>query len=207
MPDNTENKEIKIGSKANENVTCSQCSKQVLGSQAYTYRGKKNKSIFLCETCREAVEKVFDEETKNSNIVMAVILGLAAAVAAGTGWFFFSILTGYQIGYIAIGVGFLIGWAVIWGSGKKRGAVLQIISAFLTLITLFTSEYFMMLYYYRQYMMKNTEQFPDYSGEWFFISPFNPGLLKDIFSPMGLVIWAIGIYFAYSLPKSRKAKI
>lgn len=200
---NAENHDIKIGSKANENVTCSQCAKQVLGNQAYTYKNKENKSIFLCESCREGVEKALQEETKDPNIAMAIILGAIAAIIAGIVWFFFSILTGYQIGYIAIGVGFLIGWAVILGSGKKRGPVLQMISALMTLVTLFVSEYFMLLYYYRKYLLEHKAEFPDYNGEWFFLSPFSPDLLKDMFSPMGLVIWGIGIYFAYSLPKSR----
>ncbi len=203
MSDDLSN-EIKIGSKANENVTCSQCSKTVLGNQAYSYQGKDKTSIFLCEECRTQAEKAFDEETKNPNIPFAVICGCVAAVVAGIAWAAFSILTGYQVGYIAIGVGFVIGWSVIWGSGQKRGQTLQLISAGLTFITLFVSEYAMTMYYGRQYLLAHPEEAPGYDGSWLFANPFSPDLLKDMLSPMGLVIWGIGIYFAYSLPKSRK---
>jgi hypothetical protein len=198
-----ESGKIQIGSKANINVKCAQCRKEVLGKEAYAYKGKGGEEIFLCETCKTEAEKVFAAETKNPNIVMAVMLGSMAGVVAGIVWYFFAILTGYQIGYIALGVGFIIGWAVIFGSGKKRGPVLQVISAAITLATLFISEYFMTMYYYRQYLLENKAQFPDYNGEIFFLSPFDPEVLSSMISPMGLLIWGIGIYFAYSIPKSR----
>lgn len=195
--------EIKIGSKANAMVTCAQCQKEVSGKEAYTYKDKGKKEIFLCESCRSEAERIFKAETENPNIVMALACGAVAGVFAGALWYFFSILTGYQIGYIAIGVGFVIGWAVIWGSGRKRGATLQWISAGMTLLTLFISEYFMTLYYYRKYLVENKAEFPTYNGEIFFFSPFDSDILASMISPMGLLIWGIGIYCAYSTPKSR----
>ncbi len=197
-----ENPEIKIGSKTNQVVKCSQCQKEVNTSECYTYKGKKGEEIFLCETCREIAEKAFKEETKNPNMVMAFVFAVVAALAAGVAWFYITIITSYQIGYIAIGVGFLIGFAVLHGSGKKRGAPLQIMSAAMTLVTLFVSQYFIVLHYTRVYLLEHRAEY-GYNGEWFFISPFHPDMLKQMFSPIGLVIWAVGIYFAYSLPKQR----
>ena len=198
-----DNEKLKIGSKADVNVVCMQCQKEISSKEAYTYKDKDDNEVFLCESCRCEVENELKKETENPNILLALILGSLAGVIAGIIWYFFSILTGYQIGYIAIGVGFLIGWAVVFGSGKKRGAVLQILSAVITLVTLFISEYFMTLYYFRQYMLKNNSEFPDYNGEMFFVSPFEPDVLSSMISPMGLLIWGIGVYFAYSIPKSR----
>ena len=200
-----QNKELnlKIGSKANEVVACAQCSKQVSGSQAFTYKTDKGETLYLCEECRNTAEKDLKAETENPNLVMAGILGFVAAVVAGAIWYAVSILTGYQIGYLAIGVGFLIGWAIVFGSGKKRGSVLQLMSAAITLVTLFTSQYFILLYYFRKYMLENPGEFPGYKGEMFLVSPFNPEILQGMISPMGLVIWGIGIYFAFTIPKSR----
>ena len=200
---NSDSERMQIGSKANTKVICGQCQKEVLGKEAYAYKDAKNNEIFLCEPCKNEVEKVLKAETQNPNIVMALILGSVAGVVAGVIWYFFSILTGYQIGYIAIGVGFIIGWAVIFGSGQKRGAALQIMSAAITLVTLFIAEYFMTLHYIWQYMLKNKAEYPDCQGEMFFLSPFSPDILSSMISPMGLLIWGIGIYFAYSIPKSR----
>ncbi len=198
-----DNIEIKIGAKANQVVKCSGCQKEVATGQYYTYKGKKGESVFLCEACREVTEKAFKEETQNPNMVMAAIVGVSAAIVAGVAWFLVSVLSGYQIGYVAIGVGFIIGYAVIWGSGKKRGASLQMLSAGITVVTLLSSEYATALYYLRKYLLEHKAEFPGYNGQLFFVSPFNPGVLKMMFSPIGVLIWAIGIYFAYSLPKAR----
>ena len=104
---------------------------------------------------------------------------------------------------MAIGVGFLIGYAVIWGSGKKRGASLQILSSGITVLTLLVSQYAIAIYYLRKYLLDHKADFPGYNGQLFLVSPFDPDMLRNMFSPMGLVIWAVGIYFAYSLPKAR----
>lgn len=198
-----ENSEIKIGSKASEVVLCSQCQKEVSGAQYYTYKDKEGQAMFLCDNCRGIAEKAIQEETNNPSMGMALVLGMLAAVVAGVVWFAFSVLTGYQIGYIAIGVGYLIGKAVIWGSGGKRGMPLQIMSAVITLLTLFISQYFITVYYIRQYLQEHISEYPGYAGQWFFVAPFDPDIISAIFSPMGLLIWAVGIYFAYTIPKSR----
>jgi hypothetical protein len=57
--------------------------------------------------------------------------------------------------------------------------------------------------YYRQYLLENKTEYPDYHGEMFLLSPFDPAVPRDLISPVGLLIWGIGIYFAYSTPKSR----
>jgi hypothetical protein len=198
-----EDLQIKIGSKAQELVKCSQCQADVPGAQAYTYKGKKGQTIYLCEKCRDITEKKFKEETENPNLLMAAVVGTVAALVAGVAWSLFSVFTGYQIGYVAIGVGFLIGYAVIWGSGKKRGAPLQLISAGITVVTLLVSQYFLVLYYARKYAIEHAAEIPGYQGQWFFVPLFHPDVLKAMFSPMGLLIWGIGIFFAYSLPKAR----
>ena len=198
-----ENLDIKIGAKSDQLVKCSGCQKEVSTGQCYTYKGKKGESIFLCETCREATEKAFKAETENPNMMMAAVMGGAASIVAGILWFLLSVLTGYQIGYVAIGVGFLIGYAVIWGSGKKRGASLQILSSGITVLTLLVSQYAIAIYYLRKYLLDHKADFPGYNGQLFLVSPFDPDMLRNMFSPMGLVIWAVGIYFAYSLPKAR----
>ena len=198
-----ENKEIIIGSKVSEIVLCSQCQKEVSGTQYYSYRDKEGQNIFLCDNCRGIAEKAIQEETNNPKIVIALILGLLAAVVAGILWFAISVLTGYQIGYIAIGVGYLIGKAVIWGSGGKRGMPLQIMSAVVTLATLCISQYFITVYYIRQYLQEHIAEFPGYHGQWLFVSPFDSDIISEMVSPIGLLIWAVGIYFAYTIPKSR----
>jgi hypothetical protein len=197
------NPEIKIGAKVNEVVQCGQCKKETAASQAYRCKGKKGSVVFICEGCKEILDKAFKAETQNPNMPMAVLAGLFAAIIAGSLWYAFTVITNYQVGYVAIGVGFLIGYAVRLGSGKRRGFSLQMVSAGITLATLFISQYFVIHHYARKYMLENQAQFPGYNGQFFLLSPLNPEVIKEMISPIGLIIWAVGIYFAYLLLKPR----
>ena len=87
---NSDSERMQIGSKANTNVICGQCQKEVLGKEAYAYKDVKNNEIFLCEPCRNEAEKVLKAETQNPNIVMALLLGSIAGIVAGVIWYFFS---------------------------------------------------------------------------------------------------------------------
>ena len=66
---------------------------------------------------------------KNNN-PLAIIGGLIAALVGAAIWAAITVETGYQIGYMAVGVGFLVGFAVrIFGKGTTQafgiiGAVL-----------------------------------------------------------------------------------
>ena len=80
---NADSKKLQIGSKANINVICGKCQKEVLGKEAYAYKDGKNNEVFLCEPCRNEAEKALKAETQNPNIVLALILGSAAGVVAG----------------------------------------------------------------------------------------------------------------------------
>jgi len=134
---------------------------------------------------------------------IAILSGLIAAIVAGFAWYAFTTITNYQVGYVAIGVGFIIGYAVRLGSGKKKGFALQMWSAGIALVTLYISQYFVVHHYARKYLLEHKAEFPGYNGEFFLLSPFNPDVLREMFSPIGLIIWAVGIYFAYSLLKPR----
>lgn len=195
--------EIKIGSKENEIVKCNGCGKEILTKDGFTFKDKDELTIYLCDNCKTSTEQELAKETHNPNMVLAIALGVIGAVVSGIIWYYFTVWTGKQIGYVSIGVGFVIGWAVLIGSGKKRGMVLQVTSAILTFITLLCSEYLIIMHYVREYMSSNQTEFPDYDGSFIFISPFDSFVLSNMFSPIGVLIWLIGIYVAYSVPKER----
>ena len=55
------------------------------------------------------------------NLVLAVIAGAAAALAGACPWAVITVVTHYQIGWMAVGVGFLVGYAVkTFGKGIDR---------------------------------------------------------------------------------------
>jgi len=70
---------------------------------------------------------------KPSNLPLGIIGGLVAAVAGAGIWAAITVATKYQIGYMAVGVGFLVGFAVRFlGRGSTQvygvaGAVLALL--------------------------------------------------------------------------------
>lgn len=54
------------------------------------------------------------------NLPKAVLLGIAACLLSSIAWAAVTFLTGYQIGFMAIGVGLLVGFAVRIGNGSTN---------------------------------------------------------------------------------------
>jgi hypothetical protein len=64
-----------------------------------------------------AMQRIRNEQ----NLVMAAVAGAAAALLGGCAWAAITVTTNFQIGWMAVGVGFLVGYAVkIFGKGIDR---------------------------------------------------------------------------------------
>jgi hypothetical protein len=66
------------------------------------------------------------------NLPMGVLAGLAAAAVGAGAWALVTVVTNYQIGWMAVGVGFLVGWAVRL-AGKGTTTAFRIVGAVLSL--------------------------------------------------------------------------
>ena len=87
---------------------------------------------FVCPGCRVGVAAARPPGHALTRLFGALLLG-AIAAAAGCGlWMLVTELTGYEIGLIAIAVGFLVGAAVHAGSRRTGGLGYQLLAAFLT---------------------------------------------------------------------------
>ncbi|WP_291529721.1 hypothetical protein [Bacteroides sp. UBA939] len=74
------------------------------------------------------------------NLPKAVLLGALACIVGAVAWALISISTGYQIGYMAIGVGFLVGIAMRQGKGIRP--IFGIIGAALALLSCIMGDFF-----------------------------------------------------------------
>lgn len=195
---------IKIGAKAAEDVVCANCQKTTPVAEAFSFRGKKGEDVYFCSACKQQIDAAYKQETENPNLVGAAVLGVVAGIVAGFVWFFVEILTGYRIGYIALGAGYLVGLAVVWGAGKKRGSVLQLISVGITLLSVVSASYLSAVYYVNKYVSEELAKQGKHLDSYIWISPFHPELLKMIISPMGILIWGIALYIAFRMPQARR---
>jgi hypothetical protein len=66
---------------------------------------------------RAAMQRMRSEQ----NLIMAALAGGAAALIGGCAWAAITVMTNYQIGWMAVGIGFLVGYAVkTFGKGIDR---------------------------------------------------------------------------------------
>lgn len=111
---------------APSNPVCASCRCPITGD--YYTLGPN----IVCPNCRVGVAAVGPPGNALTRMLGALLLGTAAA-AVGCGlWMLVTELTGYEIGLIAIAVGFLVGGAVHLGSRRSGGVVYQLMAAFLT---------------------------------------------------------------------------
>lgn len=125
------------------------------------------------------------------NLPMAFLGGSIAAIIGATLWAIITIATGFQIGFMAVGVGFVVGYTVkYFGQGIDKifgalGAVLALIGCllgnFLTLLGMAADQ--------EGFGYIEILQVVDYS--------LVPAVMIESFSPMDLVFYGIAIYEGY----------
>jgi hypothetical protein len=105
---------------------CDVCGNALMGS--YFEINQK----MACERCRHEVEAAFSKRGGAGGFFKAALAGLGAAVAGSILYYAVREATGYEIGLIAILVGWGVGKSVHWGSGGKGGGLYQALAVFLT---------------------------------------------------------------------------
>jgi hypothetical protein len=113
--------------------------------------------------------------------------------------------TGYQIGYVAIGVGFAVGTATMIGASGKRGISLQIVSGLLSLFGILLGETLLVMDSYRDYLAANPGAGnANMSPLALFVSSVMilPQSLTE--SPMSFLFMAVGVYYGFTIPAREK---
>jgi hypothetical protein len=86
----------------------------------------------LCEACHLAIRNSKAPGNAATRFFGAAGIGTLAAVFGCALWMIVTRLTGYEIGLIAIAVGYLVGMAVQFGSRRVGGLAYQLLAVFLT---------------------------------------------------------------------------
>lgn len=202
-----ENEQIVLGGKADEIVKCAGCGKDLKVEERHSFEGENGEDIYYCDECIAQINSALEEETKNPNILFATAASIFAGIVGGFIWYWFTVLTNWQVGYLAIALGWFVGIATCFGAGHKKGKMLQAISVATTLITLLLAEFMISLHYIGKtpdFNMSSTVLLNHLLGQGYSIISLFITVIKNSISPIGLVIWCFGLYTAYIMPKARK---
>lgn len=134
---------------------------------------------------------------RSPNYIGAVGLGFVAALLGAVLWERISTLLHLQIGFVSIAIGFAVGWAVVTGSGNKRGRALQVLALVLSAVGIALGIVF-----------ETHSQIEALiaSGEWQGgIDPWLVSVLgfPFVFQEMGFMTWiiaAFGLWQAWTMP-------
>ena len=75
-------------------------------------------------------------------LALGVVGGLLGGIIGGLVWGLIMQITEYEVSYVAIGIGFLCGWAVGFFSQKGRGIIFQLIAVGTSILGIFFGKYF-----------------------------------------------------------------
>src|SRR5271169_5830321 len=104
---------------------CKSCNTTLTG-RYYRINGQ-----LACENCAERLKQQIPKDS-HSAFVRGLLFGLGGAILGLILYAAFGILTGLVIGYVSLAVGYIVGKAIMMGSGGMGGRRYQIAAALLT---------------------------------------------------------------------------
>lgn len=106
-----------------------------LVTEYYRVRGQT-----ACAGCAANARSGQEDASGNAAFTRAVLFGIAAAIAGLAGYAAFTISTHFYVGYIALGVGYIVARAMKVGSGGRGGPRYQIVAVILTYLAIALAE-------------------------------------------------------------------
>lgn len=162
----------------NTDVTTSQMTEVIIEEQPI------NEDIFV---------KFMQEGRAVQNIYKGILGGIIAAILGAGLWAMITVLTGYQIGWMAIGVGFMVGYGVkVMGKGVDN--VFGVVGASMALLGCIGGNILMIIFIL----------FCNYG---YSLSSVDAGMLLKVmtkyFDPIDLIFYAIALYEGFRLSINR----
>ncbi len=179
---------------------CSTCGDFIKNDAEVFFKAiaQSNKPLPVCGNCNAGVPLT---EVEEPDFTSAWLMGLFAGILAAFVWFGFVVLTQRQFVLIAIFVGWLVGKAVLRGSGYRRHFTLQLMSVGITVITMLLSEYLITRLLISQMLLNQTGQgLPLFMGVVDMVKIAFQGIAQG---PASLIFWGLAMWQAFTIPGHR----
>jgi hypothetical protein len=98
----------------------------------------------------QIMEAAKEEQLTSASILPALVGGVLAAIVCGVIWGLIVIATGYEIGYMAWGVGLAVGFCVVLFSKGKKGVPLQVIAVVSSILGVIIGKYLTFFHYLKE---------------------------------------------------------
>jgi hypothetical protein len=109
---------------------CARCGREI-ATEYYEVSG-----AIVCPDCRVALQADAVAGSATGRLSRAALFGLGGALAGAALYYAILAITGYEIGLVAIAVGWLVGRAVQLGSRHRGGRVYQVLAVVLTYLAI-----------------------------------------------------------------------
>src|SRR5262245_14470571 len=107
-------------------VKCSSCNTSI----STTYYNVGNYPF--CAQCKGALEATLQPDKSWGVLARALLFGLGAAIAGAAIYYGVIAITNFEIGIVAILIGYMVGWAVLKGASGRGARRFQVMAVFLT---------------------------------------------------------------------------
>lgn len=197
-------------------IQCCQCGQSILDGEEVVSKHGDDMQIFCrpCATARAGGAKpagnaIFHpspaapavrQPRRTEEITRfagALFLGALAAAVGMLIWYAIVTLINWYISLIAGGVGFLVGYAVVFGARGDRGIRMQVLSVTLTLVAMLVGQG---LIGYRDFALPHATGVvvPEFTSV---IDILRFAMLSIRYDPLILFFWAVSIYGALYIPR------
>ncbi len=157
----------------------------------------------------QAAKAAEAEKVTFSSLLFALAGGCVGAVVGGILWGLIVIVTDYEIGYMAVGIGFLSGYGVVLFSSGKRGLPLQVIAVASSILGIAIGKYVTFFQVLKDYVAD--EYGAEATAE---LSMASIGVLQAFSESMAEILggydilWVVlAVVTAWSIPKSQGVKL
>ena len=182
------------GAPASE-VACALCHTNVALSTTKLANGHR-----VCPACALQLERELAQgDARTDDLPRAVALGALGALVGAAAWALVVVLTDFEIGYLAVLVGFLAGYGVKLGARGGHGKTLQQIAVACAAVGLLATKYFMFAHFFTTGAAKEGVKLGYFSPAT--LSAF-PHFLGSLLSPFDLLWVAIALSSAWRVPRA-----